>query len=355
MKLFRAILLPVSLCYGAINFIRNLLFDFGVLKVNRFKKAIISVGNLSAGGTGKTPHIEYLIRVLKNRYDTAVLSRGYGRSTLGFIIGEIGSGSKEIGDEPAQIKRKFPEITVAVSASRKIGLEKLYAQNNSPEVVLLDDAFQHRYVLPSLSLLLTEYGNLYTDDLMLPSGTLREFSFGYTRAHCIIVTKTPAIFSPLERRQIIEKLKPKKYQKIFFSFLCYGNLFNVFTGEAFEKSKEYCFEEKFSIILVTGIARPEKLLNYLEEQGLQVKHMKFPDHYGFNSKDIQKIRAEFNQLDSENKLIITTEKDAIRFCEPGLKALAEDLPIYYLPVEVKFHGEDQENFNNYILNHVREN
>jgi tetraacyldisaccharide 4'-kinase len=354
MKLLRTILLPVALCYGTVVFLRNLLFDAGILKVNRFKKKIISVGNLSTGGTGKTPHIEYLVKLLKDQYKVGVLSRGYGRSTSGFILSEINPAPKIIGDEPAQIKRKFPDVTVAVSASRATGLNRLYAKDDSPEVVLLDDAFQHRYVRPSLSLLLTEYGNLYSDDFVLPAGNLREFKMGSARAHSIIVTKTPQIFSPLERRLIIKKLKPEKCQNVYFSYFSYGELFEAFTQMPSKISKENCFRSNFSVVLVTGIARPEKLLHYLQDRGLKVKHIKFSDHHDFNSADINKIREIYNGISSENKLIITTEKDMVRLSEPSIRALAEDLPIFYLPVEVRFHGEDQMNFNNYILNHVRE-
>jgi tetraacyldisaccharide 4'-kinase len=355
MKLIQILLLPLSILYGIILAIRNLLFDFGFLPAKAFKVPVISVGNLSTGGTGKTPQIEYLAGLLKKQYHVASLSRGYGRKTSGFLIAGESSAASDIGDEPLQIKKKNPEITVAVCSSRAKGIKKLLALEHPPEIILLDDAFQHRYVKPSISILLTDYSLLYTDDMVLPSGRLREFKSGSSRADIIIVTKTPAIFSPLDRRFLIEKINPKPYQKVFFSYTKYGShLISVADGSPSEFEKEYYFEN-FAVLLLTGIANTTNLEYYLKEKVKNYRHQAFPDHHAFSTKDLNQIKNLFDNIAEEKKAILTTEKDAMRLQAPHLKEALAGLPVFFLPIQVQFHGSDGEEFNQIILQHVRKN
>jgi tetraacyldisaccharide 4'-kinase len=354
MKLYQILLLPISIIYGIVISFRNLFFDLGIFSSKSFKVPVIVVGNLSTGGTGKTPHIEYLIKLLKQKFSVAVLSRGYGRKSTGFVLSTEDSTAAEIGDEPLQIKRKNPNITVAVCASRVIGIKKILSEKNAPEVILLDDAFQHRYVKPSLNILLTDYSQLYTNDFVLPSGNLRELAKGAKRADVIIVTKTPAIFSPIDKRYLLMQLKPKKHQKVFFSYTSYSkNLFSVVTGKPLPFELDYYFE-KNAILLLTGIANSSGMEFYIKNQAANFRHIAYADHHRYTLKDLQQIKSLFNSIAANNKLIITTEKDAMRLSEPELKNQLGELPIYYLPIEVKFHGHDTEEFNHYILNHVRE-
>lgn len=355
MKLYQILLLPVSFLYGIIISIRNLFFDYGILSEKDFKVPVISVGNLSTGGTGKTPHIEYLVKLLKDNYTPSVLSRGYGRKTSGFIIADDTKLSRDIGDEPLQIKKKFRDVIVAVNNNRVAGINKLLAIYPEINAVLLDDAYQHRYVKPAISILLTDYSKLYANDFVLPSGNLREFASGASRADIIIVSKTPPIFSPLDRRFLINKLNPKPYQKIYFSYTCYGDLISLNTGKASPFDKEFYFERNFSILLVTGIANSANMLYYLQNKTKDVRHLAFSDHYKYEQKDLDQIKNLFDNIAAQNKIIITTEKDAMRLAMPDLKEITEKLPIFYLPIEVKFHGEDEETFNQHIISYVKQN
>lgn len=354
MKTLKLLLIPFSLLYGIITWIRNICFDFGILPSKSFNIPIISVGNLRAGGTGKTPHIEYLIKLLTPKHKTAVLSRGYGRKTSGFILADENTKSKEIGDEPMQIFKKFKSVSVAVHANRVKGIKNLL--NIKPEIkaILLDDAFQHRYVNPGLSILLTEYSDLYSNDFMLPTGNLREFAGGASRADIIIVTKTPNIFSPLDRRSILDKINPKPYQRVYFSYTKYGDLVPLNKPEEENPfTKEYYFERNYSFLVLTGIAKAINIQYYLKSKVSEVIPMAFADHHQYTSDDINELHKTFNSIASSKKIIITTEKDSMRLLDPEISALLADLPIFYLPLEVIFHGNDEINFNNHILDHVR--
>lgn len=281
MNLYKVLLLPISVLFGVIVAIRNLLFDFGILSSETFRTPVISVGNLSTGGTGKTPHVEYLIKLLKDKYRVAVLSRGYGRRTAGFLIADESRTTKEIGDEPLQMKKKFKEAIVAVSNSRVKGINKLLELNPDINVILLDDAYQHRYVKPAISILLTDYSRLYANDFVLPSGNLREFPSGAERADIIIVSKTPPLFSPLDRRFLIDKINPKPYQKIFFSYTAYGEFISLKNGKLSPFGKSYYFSNNFYILLLTGIANSSNIAYYLKNQIDNLRHLSFPDHYRY--------------------------------------------------------------------------
>ncbi len=346
-RFLQILLYPFSLCYGLLMQIRNLLFDIHVLRSVSFPKLVISVGNLSFGGTGKTPHIEYLIRLLQPHGLVATLSRGYGRKGKGFVLGNAGSDVLHLGDEPVQYLKKFEHLIVAVDESRKRGIQNLIQQFSNLSVILLDDAFQHRYVKPALSILLTDYHQLYTEDFVAPSGTLREFRSNAVRADIVIVTKTPKIFSPITRRRIIDELHLKNHQKVYFSYIRY------LQPVPFNNPSEYDFPQKLTnILLFTGIANDYPLKEHLSRMCSEIITVKFPDHHLYTQKDIDEITRLFNDLPTHKKVLVTTEKDAMRLkvFEPGTKL--SNLPLFYVPMEVEFHGTDKGHFDNQILSYA---
>jgi tetraacyldisaccharide 4'-kinase len=327
--------------------IRNLLFDMGILNNERFEIPVISIGNLSMGGTGKTPHIEYLIRLLKERFLIATLSRGYGRVTNGFILALKESEVQTIGDEPSQYIHKFEGIQVAVDEKRSRGIRELIEKFPDLNAVLLDDAFQHRHVKPGLSILLTDYHHMYRDDYVVPSGSLREFRYGAHRADIIIVTKTPKIFSPIIRRKILEDIRPKTRQKVFFSYIRYGDPVPVYYGD----SRSFP-NRSTSLLLFTGIANDYPLKEHLSRYCSDIIALKFSDHHQYNVGDIEKIKKTFSDLPTQSKVIITTEKDVMRLRTEELTPLIKDLPIFYLPIEVEFHDRDKSVFDAAIVDYV---
>ena len=355
MKYLKILLLPISFLYGLITSVRNLLFDVGILPSSRFDIPVISVGNLSTGGTGKTPHVEYLINFLKKyNYNMGTLSRGYGRSTSGFCIADENYTSKHIGDEPLQMKLKFEDIVVAVDKKRVRGIKKLISRFPDVEVILLDDAYQHRYVKPGISILLTDYNKLYANDFMLPTGNLREWPSGAARADIVIVTKSPIILSPLDKRLLLNKLSLKPYQKIYFSYMKYGNFMPFLkTGEASLFSKKYYFENNYSVVLLTGIANSSNLERYTRERAREVIPVSFPDHHQFSVDDITRLKKIYDNIENPKKLVLTTEKDTMRLALPELKEILTGIPVFYMPLEVVFHQGDEEGFTQQILNHVK--
>ena len=327
--------------------IRNLLFDIGILRSERFDKAVISIGNLSFGGTGKTPHTEYLIRLLQDRFFIAVLSRGYKRESKGFILASKKSHVRYIGDEPLQYIKKFDSIKVAVDENRSRGIHKLLTKFQNLDVVLLDDAFQHRWVKPGLSILLTNYHAMYTEDHVFPAGRLREFGIGARRADLIIVTKTPKIFSPITRRRILEDMKPLSHQRVFFSYMKYDNPKAVFENEYSE------FPTKTSyILLFSGIADDYSLREQLERICTDLTVIKFPDHHPYTLSDLEMIKRRFMDLPTQKKVIITTEKDVMRLKTAELSNFLKNLPLFYLPVEIELHGADKQYFDKEVINYV---
>ena len=349
-RLLQFILLPVSLCYGLAMQVRNWLFDIHVLPSKHFDRPLISVGNLTFGGTGKTPHIEYLIRLLTPGKFLATLSRGYGRKSNGFILASKRSNVKYIGDEPLQFLKKFEAVKVAVDEKRSRGISLLLKKYPELDVILLDDAFQHRYVHPGLSILLTDYHRLYSEDLILPSGTLREFRTGAKRADIIVVTKTPKIFSPITRRRIIEDLKPGSKQHIYFSYIKYVDPVPVFD------TLNLTFPAKVTnILLFTGIANDYPLREHLERMCSELVVVKFADHHPYTVKDIEEITRKYHDLPTQKKIIVTTEKDVMRLKTPELSHYLKNLPLFCLPMEIDFHGADKENFDNEILHYVEKN
>ncbi|MDD4553884.1 MAG: tetraacyldisaccharide 4'-kinase [Bacteroidales bacterium] len=346
-RFLQIFLYPFSICFGLLMQFRNLLFDFHIFKSASFSKPVISVGNLSYGGTGKTPHVEYLVRLLQPYGRLATLSRGYGRKSKGFVLGIPGSDVLQLGDEPVQYLNKFEQIVVAVDEKRKRGIQNLLQQFPDLTVILLDDAYQHRYVKPGISILLTDYHRLYPEDFVIPSGTLREFRSNASRADIIIVTKTPKIFSPITRRRILGELKLKSHQQLYFSYIRYLD------PVPFIIPSQYDFPDKLTnILLFTGIANDYPLKEHLSRMCSEIITLKFSDHHPYSVKDIEEIVRIFNDLPTHKKVLVTTEKDAMRLkvVEPDTKL--GKLPLFYVPMEVAFHGTDKELFDNQILKYA---
>jgi len=337
MNLLRKILFPFAVLYGFITSVRNFLFDKGILKSYSFDLPIIAVGNLSVGGTGKTPQIEYLIRLLSSKYKVATLSRGYKRKSEGFVLADATSNAAVLGDEPFQFFQKFKDIQVAVDANRKNGIEQLLAQTVKPQVILLDDAFQHRKVKAGFYILLTSYGDLYSDDFILPTGNLRESRSGAQRANIIVVTKCPPNLSVEKQENIKSKLKISSDQDLYFSCIAYDDF--VFSENKTIPVKEILNTDK---LLLAGIAKPEPFFNYLKQPDDVC--LTFPDHHHFEEKDLSEIK-----LQAQGKIIITTEKDYVR--------LKDQLPaeqLFYLPIKSEFLS-GAANFDKTILDYVGKN
>lgn len=350
--------LPIAWLYGGIMALRNWLFDVGMLPQREYPIPVISVGNLAVGGTGKTPHTEYLLRLLtqQNR-SCGVLSRGYGRKTTGYREGK-NSSPAEIGDEPWQIQHRFPQARVCVCEKRTIGIEKMSA-DPSLEVVILDDAYQHRYVKPGLSILLTEYVRPYYTDYILPAGRLRESRKGARRADIIIVTKSPAQLPEEEQRKIIKALAPQPHQQIFFSTFVYGKLYpfshnaqeRTGTSEKEPAPANACEQDgerlKKSALLFCGIARPQGLIDFLRPKFSLFETIVFADHHNFSEKEIEKLAEKARDFD----YVITTEKDAARLRSYPLPKTLHDR-LWVQPVEVRFLNETHHLFNSIITNYV---
>ncbi len=342
------LLLPFSFIYGLIICVRNLLYDFNILKSKAYNLPVISIGNLSMGGTGKTPHIEYLIRLLGNKYKISTLSRGYKRKSKGFLLATGNHSFYDIGDEPLQYFDKYKQISVAVCENRCKGVENLIEQIN-PEVILLDDAFQHRSIKPGLNILLTDYYDMYHKNLPLPAGTLREFKMGANRADIIVVTKTPDVFSPILIKEVISQIKPKPQQKVYFSYIKYGNLIPINEPLA-EKQKYFPF-----ILLFSGIANPYPLEDKLKRICTDLITVKFDDHHSFTIDDLKKVKEKFLSLPTQNKIIVTTEKDAVKLKVPELAEELKKLPLFYVPIEIEFHNRDKAAFDNDVLEFCKAN
>lgn len=346
---------PASILYKTGVYIRNKLFDWGMLHSRTFSVPVVCVGNLTVGGTGKTPHTEYLIRLLREQFKVATLSRGYKRKTKGFVLSSASSMVEDIGDEPFQMARKFPDILVAVDEDRCEGIERLM-KVHAPflvDVVLLDDAFQHRYVKPGLSVLLVDYNRPVYADRMLPAGRLREPANGKKRADIVIVTKCPSDLQQEEQNLIRTKLNLLPHQSLFFTTMKYGTLHPLFT-DAPERPLD-SLEKKEKILLLTGIASPEGLKRTLETHCDEVSLLAFPDHHAFGKKDLLKVEKAFKQMRGDKRMIVTTEKDAARLIAHD--ELDGDIKpfIYTLPIEVKFLNNEESTFNQKIIEYVRKN
>ena len=343
MGFFRIFLLPFALLYGFVIFCRNLLFDIGLLPSKEYSFPVISLGNLRTGGTGKTPHVEYLVNLLKEEYNIAVLSRGYKRKTRGYYEAGAGCTTADIGDEPMQMHLKFPDIVVAVHGNRRKGIKKIMADHPGTNLIILDDAFQHRFVKPGLNLLLTGYYNPFFKDYLLPVGHLREAKTRAKRADALIVTKTPQVFSPLDRRFFNKQLKKHKPRSVFFSKFNYKKMVPL-TPAAVEQPGTAIK----SIFLLSGIANTVALEEHLKTSCKDLFVHKYPDHHQFTQKDLQKLRYDFEKTISYSKIIVTTEKDATRLINTEFSEYMADLPVYALPVEVVFHNPEKHCFDTMI-------
>lgn len=335
MNLLRKILFPFAILYGSITSIRNFLFDQGILKSYSFQLPVIVVGNLSVGGTGKTPQIEYLIRLLSEHYAIATLSRGYKRKSEGFILANANATAENLGDEPFQLYQKFPSIQVAVDADRKNGIEQLLTQTHPPQVILLDDAFQHRRVKAGFYVLLTAYYDLFVDDILLPTGNLRESRNGAQRANVIVVTKCPTTLSEVEQIQIKERINRYSKASVYFSSIAYD-------VAVYSKTTSIPVAEiqQSDCVLLAGIAKPASFFDYLKNANSVC--LTYSDHHHFSESDIQEIKEKAGE-----KKIVTTEKDYVRLKDSILQE-----QLYYLPIQTTFTNSAE--FDSVILNYLTE-
>ena len=342
-------LLPLSWLYGVAVSLRNELFALGILKERSFSIPVISVGNITVGGSGKTPHVEYLIRLLQDYIKVGVLSRGYKRKSHGYVLADDNSTMRDLGDEPYQIKQKFHDIYVAVDKNRCNGITRLTHDKatSSVGVILLDDAFQHRYVKPGLNILLVDYHRLIIYDRLLPAVRLREPLNGKQRADIVIITKCPRDLKPMEFRILTKAMDLFPYQQLFFTTIDYGTPQALFSDKTTSLNK-------YNVLLVTGIASPEQMENDMEHKCRSLTSLAFEDHHLFNTKDEQRINNAFERLPSP-KIIVTTEKDSTRLVNlNGLTTEIRDA-IFVLPIKVKFMLNQGELFNNKIISYVRKN
>ncbi len=354
--MLKFLLYPFSFLYGIVVYFRNRFYDLNLIKSKEFDVPVISIGNITVGGTGKTPHVEYLVELLKDKFEVATLSRGYKRKTKGFKQVDVNSEVSEVGDEPLQIKKKFPEITVSVCENRVEGAEKLLAapENKSPDVILLDDAFQHRRITAGINILLIDYNRPIKEDKLLPAGRLRESVSQMKRANIIIFTKCPPReVTPIMRRILQKEVKLKPYQELFFTSFEYGKIKPVFSGS--ELKSDFYKKQTHAILIVTGIAFPKLIPEHLKQFASETDFIQFPDHHYYSAGDIQLIMSKFEKIDSNQKIIVTTEKDAVRFNEVSDLNEQFKSALYYLPVKVKFLDEEGKMFNKKILNYVGEN
>ncbi len=344
LKSFRYLFLPVSIIYGLIVWLRNWLFDKNILKSARFNFPIICVGNLAVGGTGKTPMVEYLADLLQHRYKIATLSRGYKRKTVGFGIANETTTALEIGDEPMQFHQKFPGITVAVGEERLVAIPQLLHDKPDTQVIILDDAFQHRSVRAGLNILLTEHRNLYTRDFFLPAGDLRDTRKSAKRADIIIVTKCNPDLDETEKAEIIRELEPAEHQQVFFTEVIYGKPYHLFTKQTFEVSPD------LDTLLVCGIANPKPLQDYLANNVQSYDILRYPDHHIFSIDNLEEIKKQFGTIPSGNKIILTTEKDGVRLQKFENKL--QDFPLYVLPIKHSFMFEEAAIFEKRVIDFV---
>ena len=346
LKSFRYLLFPFSIIYGMVVWVRNYLFNKNIFKSTAFNFPIICVGNIAVGGTGKTPMTEYLLRLLKNDFKVATLSRGYKRKTKGFAIADKQTTALEIGDEPMQFHKKFPDVTVSVGEERLVAIPQLLHDRPETQVIILDDAFQHRSVRAGLNIVLTEYKNLFTRDLMLPAGDLRDVKSSMKRADMIVVTKCKHDLSDEERKDLVSEIKPTANQTLFFTEIVYGKPYHLF-------SKQYLdFNADKNVLLICGIANPKPLKDFLTSHVHTYDMLRFNDHHIFDSEDLKDIIKHFEKITAADKIIITTEKDGVR-----LQKFSEELkdyPIYVLPIEHSFLFDETAIFNKKIIDFIKE-
>jgi tetraacyldisaccharide 4'-kinase len=346
LSFLKYLILPFALLYGFIVFLRNKLYDWNIISSIEFNLPVICVGNITVGGTGKSPHIEYLIDLLAPYYKIATLSRGYRRHTTGFIIAHENTNSREIGDEPFQFKSKYPQITVAVAEERMTAIPLLLQNRPETEIVLLDDAFQHRTVRAGLNILLTDYDRLYTRDYIMPFGLLRENRGGAKRAEIIVVTKCPLEMSVEEKQVLTNELQPLPHQKLYFSGIRYKNIYPLST---FAPN----INKDTHVVLVTGIANATPLIKHLKNNFAEVFHLEYKDHHYYTYDDLKEMQEAFVNMPTENKILVTTEKDASRLMLLQDKILEYQLPFFAQGIGVEILFEEDEQFNGEIISFVQ--
>ncbi len=344
--MMKILLYPFSILFKIIISIRHWLFDLGILKSETSSIPSINIGNITVGGTGKTPHIEYLISLLSQHYKIATLSRGYQRKTKGFRLADQHSSVQEIGDEPTQIKWQYPNIQVAVDEKRVRGCRQLKLLSPPPDVILLDDAFQHRYIRPSLNIMLSDYKRPYWKDHLLPYGSLRDLRSRSQKADIIIISKAPFSLSIEERQKIIQNIQVQAHQNVFFTGIHYDQLIPL-------NNKTQHINASTSVLLVTAIAQSHYLKEHLSTRFEHIQEIKYPDHYDFKIKDIQKIIETFHSIPNDNKIIITTVKDTVKLKEQSLIKELQNYPVYYQTIKVQFIDKnEEEQFNKIIINTI---
>lgn len=344
LKKLRYILIPFSIIYGAIINVRNQLYDKKILRSASFDFPLICVGNLAIGGTGKTPMVEYLVKILKKKYSVATMSRGYKRKTKGFVIAGENTQTAEIGDEPMQIHQKFPDVTVSVAEERVMGIPQLLLLRPETQVIVLDDAFQHREVKAGLNILLTDYHHLYSSDIPLPAGNLRDTKSSSKRADIIIVTKCKEDLSADEKNKIIAQLQPLPEQTVYFTRIVYKNPYHLFS------KKEMVLQKNVEVILVCGISNPKKIEDFLSDHVSYYETMRYKDHYDFHLTDVKTILNRFSKIKNAENIILTTEKDAVRLSK--FEKELSPLPIFVLPMEHQFLFNEGSSFDNEVIQFV---
>ena len=339
-KIAQILLAPFSILYGIGVSLRDFFYRQGLLKAVAFDVPVISVGNLSIGGAGKTPHIEYLIRLLQPYLNVATLSRGYKRNTKGFLVVQPQHNAKIVGDEPLQFKRKFRDLLVTVAENRTFAVPKIMMEKSDTQAILLDDAFQHRSIKPGLNILLTEYNSPFTEDYLLPSGRLREWRKAYERADVVIVSKCPPQITEEERAFYKKEINPLPHQRMYFSYYNYAQPYYILDGRY-----RAVLDKDVDVLLICAIAKTDYLLEYLEPQVNSVKVLEYEDHNYFSKFDVSHLETNFKSINSKKKLILTTEKDATRLelHHPFLRS--QQLPVFALPVQVAFHFDEGEKFD----------
>jgi len=344
LKSFRVLLLPFALLYGFLVKLRNWLYDKEIKNSVSFGLPLICVGNLSIGGTGKSPMVEYLVLHLKNHFKVATLSRGYKRKTKGYALASEHTTAIDVGDEPTQFYRKFPDVPVAVGEQRILAIPQLLHDRPETEVIILDDAFQHREIKAGFNILLTDWGNLFTRDFFLPTGDLRDSRSSYKRADLIVITKCSPDFSEEDRAAIIKEIKPLSHQQVFFTSISYGSVYHIL------RNTYGSIDEDTEVLLVTGIANPKPLKKYLEEQIHTYHLMQFNDHHIFSIDDWREIKRRFESMESGKKLILTTEKDAMRLKK--FEQEIDGMPFYVLPIEHKFLFSQSSEFVSKVIEFI---
>lgn len=345
LKSFRVLLLPFAVVYGAAVIIRNKLFDKGYLKSADFHFPLICVGNLAVGGTGKSPMVEYIVGLLHKQFSVATLSRGYKRKTKGYVLANERTTALEIGDEPMQFHVKFPDVAVAVGEERLDAVPQLLQDRPELQVIVLDDAFQHRAVTAGFNILLTEYSNLFSYDIFLPTGDLRDARASYKRADIIVVTKCPPGLSHEQKRKTIRDIQPYPHQKIFFTCIEYGMPYHISTKQ------ERPVTKKDEILLVCGIANPQPLKEYIFDHAETYYQQDYSDHHIFSIDDLKEIKKRYDRIEAASKFIVTTEKDAMRFFK--FNEEIKELPLYVLPIRHKFLFDEGRQFDEMLISFIR--